>query len=117
MEKFETSTPSDDVVDVSDIEKGGGGATPPHHAPLSKDDTITQVLEVQGYHRHPDNKEPGHTDVDMVQYISEVTEAGEKKFHKLSWFQLTVVLTVAAVALGTLSMPLYVTDGKSEDCG
>lgn len=84
------STP-DSVMD------DGRGSTPG----LSKDDTITAILEVNGYDRHD---QAG--DIEKVGYISEVTEAGEQKFHKLSWFQLTIVLLVTAVALGTLSMPV-----------
>lgn len=68
----------------------------------SKEDTVTAVLEVNGYKRHDD----GTADIEKVGYISEITEAGEHKFHKLSWFQLVIVLVVAAVALGTLSMPV-----------
>lgn len=79
------------------LDDGKGSSTPG----LSKDDTITAVLEVNGYHRHD---QVG--DIEKVGYISEVTEAGEHKFHKLSWFQLVIVLVVAAVALGTLSMPV-----------
>jgi hypothetical protein len=93
--------------------------TPPseqqgHH--LSKDETITAVLEVNGYGRESRRgsrrlsrrfSEPEfRTDVERVDYISRVTEDGEHKFHKLTWQQLVIVLVVAAVALGTLSMPL-----------
>lgn len=109
IEKYDRYTPNGDVVDDLDLEKGHS-ATPAYvsqpNGQLSKDDTITKVLEVNGFHRHKEKTDPGHTDADRVEYISEVTAAGEQKFHKLTWFQLVIVLVVTAVALGTLSMPL-----------
>ncbi|TXT12652.1 uncharacterized protein COLE_03062 [Cutaneotrichosporon oleaginosum] len=54
---------------------------------FAKDETITRVRE-------------------KVEYLADVAEDGEVKFHKLSWLQLTIVLIVTAVALGTLSMPV-----------
>lgn len=107
IEKYDGYTPTSDVVD--DIEKGNGQVPAYVSQPdgqLSKDDTITKVLEVNGFHRHKEKMEPGETGADRVEYISEVTAHGEKKFHKLTWFQLVIVLVVTAVALGTLSMPL-----------
>ncbi|GMK58828.1 hypothetical protein CspeluHIS016_0602700 [Cutaneotrichosporon spelunceum] len=47
----------------------------------------------------------GMTQEQKEEYISDVTQDGKVKFNKLSWLQLTIVLVVTAVALGTLSMP------------
>lgn len=109
LEKYDRYTPNGDVVDDFDLEKGSTDSpayvSPPPNGQLSKDDTITKVLEVNGFHRHKEKAGPGHTDAERVEYISEITAAGEKKFHKLTWFQLVIVLVVTAVALGTLSMP------------
>lgn len=105
LEKHDGYTPSGDVVD---LEKGAHSSLPayvgrPTDDP-SKDNTIAKVLEVNGL--RPKHKEKAKaTDADRVEYISEITAAGERKFHKLTWFQLVVVLVVTAVALGTLSMP------------
>lgn len=95
----------------------------------TKDETVTRVLEANGYGRRessvgaygrrkssygiiaPEGRRmslhptAGMTDIEKVEFITEVTEDGEKKFHKMSWIQLVVVLIVTAVALGTLSMP------------
>ncbi|BEJ15411.1 hypothetical protein CspHIS471_0500160 [Cutaneotrichosporon sp. HIS471] len=88
----------------------------PSNNHLSKDETITAVLEVNGYERgsrHGSRRfsrrfsQPDFgNDIERVQYISEVTEEGEKKFNRLTWKQLVIILIVCAVALGTLSMPL-----------
>ncbi|KLT46411.1 hypothetical protein CC85DRAFT_314616 [Cutaneotrichosporon oleaginosum] len=72
--------------DIEDIDEKPT-VTPPDAEHMSKEETVTAVLE-------------------RVDYISKVTEDGEAKFHKLTWQQLVVVLIVCAVALGTLSMPL-----------
>jgi hypothetical protein len=44
-------------------------------------------------------------EAERVEYLSDRTEAGEVKFHKLGWLQLVVVLIVEAIALGSLSLP------------
>ncbi|BEJ06897.1 hypothetical protein CcaverHIS641_0401660 [Cutaneotrichosporon cavernicola] len=48
----------------------------------------------------------GMTEAEKAEYVADVTEDGKVKFNKLSWLQLTIVLVVTAVALGTLSMPV-----------
>lgn len=63
---------------------------------MSKNDAVTRILAVN--HQHGG--------AEKVEYISDLTAAGEAKFHKLGWQQLVVVLIVTAVALGTLSMPV-----------
>lgn len=90
--------------------------TSPSNDHMTKDETITTVLEINGYGSESRRgsrrfsrrfSEPDfRSDVERVDYISKVTEDGEKKFHRLTWKQLVVVLIVCAVALGTLSMPL-----------
>lgn len=115
-------------VTVLDGEKGQYGNNHGHVA--SKDETVTRVLEANGYRRRqssvgaygrrkssygiiaPEGRRmslhptAGMTDIEKVEFIAEVTEDGEEKFHKMSWIQLVVVLIVTAVALGTLSMPV-----------
>lgn len=45
------------------------------------------------------------TEAERQEYLSATVEAGEKKYHKLGWIQLVVVLIVEAIALGALSLP------------
>jgi hypothetical protein len=94
----------------------------------SKDDGVTRVVSVNRERRMSSygggrrgsmgviqgppgrrmslNPTLGMTEMEKEEYYSDVKEDGEVKFHKLSWIQLTVVLVVTAVALGTLSMPV-----------
>lgn len=44
-------------------------------------------------------------EIERTGYLSDVVETGEKKYHKLGWVQLVVVLIVEAIALGSLSLP------------
>lgn len=44
-------------------------------------------------------------EIERSEYLSEKVETGEKKYHKLGWIQLVVVLIVEAIALGSLSLP------------
>ncbi|GMK56079.1 hypothetical protein CspeluHIS016_0211350 [Cutaneotrichosporon spelunceum] len=101
-----------DITEAMDEKTAGTGDQ------LSKDETITAVLEINGYEREGRRSRRGSrlgrrlsapdfaNDIERVQYISEVTEEGEKRFNRLTWKQLVVILIVCAVALGTLSMPL-----------
>lgn len=45
------------------------------------------------------------SEAERQDYLSDTVAAGEKKFHKLGWIQLVVVLIVEAIALGALSLP------------
>lgn len=96
-----------DIVDID--EKDSLPYEPEQGAHLSKDETVAKVLEVHDGHHH--HRKLGHhdRDVDRVRNISELIEDGERKYHKLSWWRLYIVMLVSAVALGTLSMPSYVT--------
>lgn len=135
IEKYDTppETPSGDitVADPNSEKFANNGRAHSHshnQRARSKDDTITQVLEVNGLARHQSHQSrgmsipasltgarrkslhptAGMSDAEKVEFISDIIEDGERKFHKLTWFQLVIVLTVSAVALGTLSMPVYV---------
>lgn len=120
-------------LDKSDSRHGGITVLDAEKRRDSKDDTVTRVLEVPGHDRQRRmssygggrrgsmgviqgpagrrmsiNPTAGMSELEKVEYFADVTEDGEVKFHKLNWVQLTVVLIVTAVALGTLSMPVYV---------
>lgn len=50
-------------------------------------------------------KEKDMSEAERQEYYSELVIDGEKKYHKLGWVQLVVVLIVEAIALGSLSLP------------
>lgn len=89
-----------DVVPVPGLgaKNASAESTPPH----DKDKSSANVT-VMAAHPHKAFKEMN--EIERSEYLSEVVEDGEHKYHKLGWVQLVVVLIVEAIALGSLSLP------------
>lgn len=87
----------------ADVEPVPIGQTGTDMHPVTGKEKADANVSVQAAGTHKSFKHMN--EIERSEYLSDMVETGEKKYHKLGWVQLVVVLIVEAIALGSLSLP------------